>query len=256
MSNTRREVIAAAAVLALSGKAVAAPTPDGTARNIVIVHGAFVDGSGWRAVYDILEKDGYNVSIVQEPLTGLADDVAATKRILDLQDGPVVLVGHSYGGSVVSIAGTDPKVSRLVYVAALQPDVGETAGQLLAKFPDRNTAVQPAGEGYLRLDPAKFAATYAADVAPAEARFMAASQLPIAAAVFGAPTTAAAWRTKPSYAILTTRDIAANPDLQRWMYERSGAKVTTVEASHAVYISHPQIVARVIEEAARSSTTN
>lgn len=246
--------LTAAALLALSGTANAQARPDEATRNIVIVHGAFVDGSGWRAVYDILERDGYRVSIVQEPLTGLADDVAATKRVLDLQDGPVVLVGHSYGGSVVSIAGADPKVSRLVYVAALQPDVGETAGQLLSKFPDRNTAVQPAGEGYLRLDPAKFAATYAADVAPAEARFMAASQVPIAAAVFGAPTTAAAWRTKPSYAILTTRDVAANPDLQRWMYERSGAKVTTVEASHAVYISHPKIVARVIEEAAKSST--
>ena len=254
MSKTRNYLIAAAALLALSGTAFAEPKADGATRNIVIVHGAFVVGSGWRAVHDILEKNGYRVSIVQEPLTGLADDVAATKRVLDLQDGPTVLVGHSYGGSVVTIAGVDPKVTGLVYVAALQPDVGETASQLLSKFPDRNTAVQPAGEGYLRLDPAKFAATFAADVAPAEARFMADSQLPIAQAVFGAPTTAAAWRTKPSYAILTTRDVAANPDLQRWMYERSGAKVTTVESSHAVYISHPKIVARVIEEAAKSST--
>ena len=256
MSKTRNYVVAAAALLALSGTAVAEPRPDGATRNIVIVHGAFVDGSGWRAVHDILESDGYRVSIVQEPLTGLADDVAATKRVLDLQDGPVVLVGHSYGGSVVSIAGADPKVNRLVYVAALQPDVGETAGQLLSKFPDRNTAVQPAGEGYLWLDPAKFAATYAADVAPAEARFMADLQVPIAASVFSAPTTAAAWHTKPSYAILTTRDLAANPDLQRWMYERSGAKVTTVESSHAVYVSHPKIVARVIEEAAQSTTAH
>ena len=253
MSKTRSYLITAAALLALSGTAVAGPRPDGATRNIVIVHGAFVDGSGWREVHDILKKDGYRVSIVQEPLTGLADDVAATNRVLDLQDGPVVLVGHSYGGSVVTIAGADPKVSRLVYVAALQPDVGETAGQLLAKFPDRNTAAQPAGEGYLRLDPAKFAATFAADVDPAEARFMAASQVPIAQAVFAAPTTAAAWHTKPSYAILTTRDIAANPDLQRWMYERSGSKVTTVVASHAVYISHPKIVAHVIEEAASST---
>ena len=256
MSKTRSYLMTTAALLALSGTAVGEPRPDGATRNIVIVHGAFVEGSGWRAVHDILEKDGYRVSIVQEPLTGLADDVAATKRVVDLQDGPVVLVGHSYGGSVVTIAGADPKVSRLVYVAALQPDVGETAGQLLSKFPDRNTAVQPAGEGYLRLDPAKFAATYAADVAPAEASFMADSQLAIAQAVFGAPTTAAAWRTKPSYAILMSRDLAANPDLQRWMYERSGAKVTTVEASHAVYISHPKIVARVIEAAAESSTAH
>jgi pimeloyl-ACP methyl ester carboxylesterase len=254
MSKIRNYLVMAAALLALEGTAIAEPRPEGAARNIVIVHGAFADGSGWRAVHDILEKDGYRVSIVQEPLTGLADDVAATKRVLDLQDGPVVLVGHSYGGSIISIAGTDPKVSRLVYVAALQPDVGETASQLLSKFPDRNTAVQPAGEGYLRLDPAKFAATFAGDVAPAEARFMAASQVPIAVAAFGAPATAAAWRIKPSYALLTAHDVAANPDLQHWMYERSGAKVTTVEASHAVYVSQPKIVARVIEEAAKSST--
>jgi len=256
MSKTRSYVIAAATLLALSVTAAAQPRPEGATRDIVIVHGAFVDGSGWRAVYDILEKDGYHVSIVQEPLTGLADDVAATKRIVDLQDGPVVLVGHSYGGSVITIAGTDPKVTRLVYVAALQPDVGETAGQLLAKFPDRNTAGRQIGGGYLRLDPAKFAAVFAADVATADARFIAASQVPLAGSVFSAPTTAAAWRTKPSYAILTTRDIAANPDLQRWMYKRSGAIVTTVDSSHAVYISHRKIVAHVIEEAAKSSTGN
>jgi pimeloyl-ACP methyl ester carboxylesterase len=253
MSDTRSYLMTAAALLALSGTAVAKPRPDGAIQNIVITHGAFVDGSGWRAVHDILEKDGYRVTIVQEPLTSLADDVAATKRVLDLQDGHVVLVGHSYGGSVISIAGTDPKVSRLVFVAALQPDVGETAGQLLSKFPDRNKAAQPAGKGYLRLDPAKFAATFAADVAPAEARFMADSQVPLAASVFSTPTTEAAWRTKPSFAILTAHDLAANPDLQRWEYERSGAKVTTVAASHAVYISHPKIVAHVIEEAAESS---
>ena len=253
MSRTRNYFIAATALLALSGTAGAETRSGGAIRNIVIVHGAFTDGSGWRAVYDILEKDGYRVTIVQEPLTGLADDVAATQRVLDQQDSPVVLVGHSYGGSVISVAGADPKVSRLVYVAAFQPDVGETAGQLVSKFAAPNDAVQPAGEGFLRLDPAKFAAAFAADVPTSEARFMASSQFPIAAASFGAPTSAAAWRTKPNYAILTTQDHAVNPDLQRWMYERSGAKVTTVAASHAVYISQPQVVARVIEEAAKSS---
>jgi pimeloyl-ACP methyl ester carboxylesterase len=253
MSKTKNSLVAAAALLALGGTAAAEPRPDGATRNIVIAHGAFVDGSGWRAVHDILEKDGYHVSIVQEPLTGLADDVAATKRVLDQQDGPVILVGHSYGGSVVSVAGADPKVSRLVYVAAFQPDVGETAGQLVSKFAAPNDAVQPAGEGYLRLDPAKFAAAFAADVPAAEARFMTASEFPIATASFSAPTSAAAWRTKPSYAILTTQDHAMNPELQRWMYQRSGAKVTTVAASHAVYISQPKVVARVIEEAAKSS---
>ena len=253
MSRTRNYFIAATALLTLSGTAAAETRSGGAIRNIVIVHGAFTDGSGWRAVYDILEKDGYRVTIVQEPLTGLADDVAATKRVLDQQDSPVVLVGHSYGGSVISVAGADPKVSRLVYVAAFQPDVGETAGQLVSKFAAPNDAIQPAGEGFLRLDPTKFAAAFAADVPTSEARFMAASQFPIAAASFGAPTSAAAWRTKPNYAILTTQDHAVNPDLQRWMYERSGAKVTTVAASHAVYISQPQVVARVIEEAAKSS---
>jgi pimeloyl-ACP methyl ester carboxylesterase len=253
MSKIANRFIAAVALLATSATISAAPAPERATRNIVIVHGAFVDGSGWRAVRDILVKDGYRVSIVQEPLTGLADDVAATKRVLDQQDGPVTLVGHSYGGSVISIAGADPKVSRLVYVAAFQPDIGETAGQLISKFDPPNDAVQPAGEGYLQLDPAKFATAFAADVPTAVSGFMAASQFPIAAASFGAPTTAAAWRTKPSFAILTSQDRAVNPDLQRWMYERSGAKVTTVAASHAVYMSQPKVVARVIEEAANSS---
>src|SRR5271166_6476887 len=207
--------ISALTWFALVAVAFAAADPParaaGGVKNIVIVHGAWADGSSFAKVIPLLQAQGYTVTAVQNPLTSLDDDVAATKRVLDLQDGPVVLVGHSYGGSVISIAGADPKVRRLVYVAALQPDVGETAGQLLSKFPDRNTAVQPAGEGYLRLDPAKFAATFAADVAPAEARFMADSQVPIAASVFSAPTTAAAWHTKPSYAILTTRDLAANP---------------------------------------------
>ena len=145
MSKARSYLITAAALLALSGTAFAEVRPDGATRNIVIVHGAFLDGSGWRAVHDILERDGYRVSIVQEPLTGLADDVAATKRVLDLQDGPVVLVGHSYGGSVVTIAGADPKVSRLVYVAALQPDVGETAGQLQVPGPEHRRPARGRG---------------------------------------------------------------------------------------------------------------
>jgi pimeloyl-ACP methyl ester carboxylesterase len=252
MRKIQYRLMAAAALLAVSVTTGAAAQPD-AARNVVIVHGAFVDGSGWRAVRDILVKDGYRVSIVQEPLSGLADDVAATKRVLDQQDGPVVLVGHSYGGSVISVAGADPKVSRLVYVAALQPDVGESTGQLIAQFEPVTDAFQPAGEGYLQLDPAKFASAFAADVPPADAAFMAASEFHTAAAAFSAPVSAAAWRTKPSYAILTTHDHALSPDLQRWMYQRSGAKVTTVAASHAVYMSQPAVVAKVIEEAANSS---
>jgi pimeloyl-ACP methyl ester carboxylesterase len=253
MSKIQYRLMTAAALLAISVTTGAAAQSGKAVRNVVIVHGAFVDGSGWRAVRDILVKDGYRVSIVQEPLSGLADDVAATKRVLDQQEGPVVLVGHSYGGSVISVAGADPKVSRLVYVAALQPDVGESTGQLIAKFAPVTDAFQPAGEGYLQLDPAKFASAFAADVPPADAEFMAASEFHTAAAAFGAPVSAAAWRTKPSYAILTTQDHALSPDLQRWMYQRSGAKVTTVVASHAVYMSQPKVVARVIEDAANSS---
>lgn len=253
MSKTRYTLMSAAALLAINVTTGATARSDGAVRNVVIVHGAFVDGSGWRAVRDILVKDGYRVSIVQEPLSGLADDVAATKRVLDQQDGPVVLVGHSYGGSVISVAGSDPKVSRLVYVAALQPDAGESTGQLIAKFVPVTDAFQSAGEGYLRLDPAKFASAFAADVPAADAEFMAASEFHTAAAAFNAPVPAAAWRTKPSYGILTTQDHALNPDLQRWMYQRSGAKVTTVAASHAVYMSQPAVVARVIEAAANSS---
>jgi pimeloyl-ACP methyl ester carboxylesterase len=253
MSKVQYKLMTTAVLLAISAINGVAAQLDKAARNIVIVHGAFVDGSGWRAVRDILVKDGYRVSIVQEPLSGLADDVAATKRVLDQQDGPVILVGHSYGGSVISIAGADPKVSRLVYVAALQPDTGESTGQLIAKFSPVTDAFQSAGEGYLRLDPASFANAFAADVPPADAEFMAASEFATAEAAFNAPISAAAWRTKPSYAILTTQDHALSPDLQRWMYQRSGAMVTTAAASHAVYMSQPELVARVIEEAASSS---
>ncbi|PXV61522.1 Alpha/beta hydrolase family protein [Dyella jiangningensis] len=222
-------------------------------KDIVLVHGAFVDGSGWRAVYDILKKDGYHVTVVQEPLTGLADDIAATRRVIDQQTGPIVLVGHSYAGSIITDAGNDPKVHALVYVAAFQPDAHETIGALVSRFAPPNDAVRATPDGYLYVDPAKFHATVAADVPASATEFLADAQQPVAAAVFATPTTAAAWRTKPSYAILTTQDHAINPDLQRWMYQRSGARVTEVKASHAVYASQPAIVAHVIETAARQS---
>ena len=221
------------------------------AKDIVIVHGALVDGSGWRGVYDILSKDGYHVSIVQEPLTSLDEDVDATRRVIDQQQGPVVLVGHSYGGSVITDAGADPKVSALVYVAALQPDKGEASGELLQKFAAPNDAMRASPDKYFYIPPAKFRETYAQDLPPLEAQFLADSQQPLAQKAVAAPVPVAAWRSKPSYAVLTTQDHVVSPQLQRWMYQRSGARVTEVSAGHAVYISHPEAVARVIEAAAK-----
>ena len=230
--------------------------PAPAAKDIVIVHGALVDAAGWRAVHDILVKDGFHVTLVQEPLTGLAEDVEATKRAIDQQVGPVVLVGHSYAGSVITEAGADPKVSALVYVAALQPDAGEASGQLLQKFAPPNDAMRAATnrgtqDKYFFLPPAEFPKTYAADVPAAEAQFLADSQQQLAEKALGAPVSAAAWRTKPSYAIVTTQDHMVSPELQRWMYKRSGAKVTELRASHAVFVSQPAAVARVIEAAAK-----
>jgi pimeloyl-ACP methyl ester carboxylesterase len=250
-----RMTSAIALMIAMGGTMAHAETKP-AAKDIVIVHGALVDGSGWRAVHDILSKDGFHVTIVEEPLTGLAEDVEATKRAIDQQTGPVVLVGQSYGGSVITEAGADPKVSALVYVAALQPDVGETSGQLLSKFAAPNDTMRAATnratpDKYFFILPAKFRETYAADVPAPDAQFLADSQQQLAEKALGAPVSAAAWRTKPNYAILTTQDHVISPELQRWMYQRSGAKVAEVSASHAVFISHPDAVARVIEAAAK-----
>jgi pimeloyl-ACP methyl ester carboxylesterase len=227
-------------------------------KNIVLVHGANTDGSGWRGVYDILKRDGYHVSVVQQPLTGLADDVAATQRVIDQQDGPVILVGHSYGGTIITVAGADPKVRALVYVAALQPDVGETTNQLASSIPGEipSSDVRPTKDGFLFVDPAKFAADVATDLPPARGEYMANSQMAVAAAAFDAPVTVAAWHDKPSYGIIATADRALNPMLARRMYKRSGAKITEIKASHLVYISRPGAVARVIEVAARSAGEN
>jgi pimeloyl-ACP methyl ester carboxylesterase len=254
MANTLG--IALAAVLVGSSPTVAAGSAAmGKVKNIVLVHGANTDGSAWRGVYDILTKDGYHVSVVQQPLTGLLDDVAATKRVIDQQDGPVILVGHSYGGTIITVAGADPKVRALVYVAALQPDVGETTNQLAASMPGAvpSSDLKPTRDGFIFFDSTKFAADVADDLPPAQAQYMANSQMPVAAAAFDAPVTVAAWHDKPSFGIVATADRALNPMLARWMYKRSGAKITEIKANHLVYISQPGAVASVIEAAARSA---
>jgi pimeloyl-ACP methyl ester carboxylesterase len=252
MTTTRRFLGATTALMIAAGtSAQSAPSPT-EAVNVVLVHGALIDGSAWRGVYDMLTRDGYRVSIVQQPLTGFNEDVAATKRVLDQLDGPVILVGHSYGGAIITVAGTDPKVKALVYVAALQPDIGETSGQVAAPMPPASTHLKPTKDGYVFLDPAKFAADFGADLPKALAEFMAHSQMPISAAAFNVKLPAAAWRDKPSYLIIATQDRELNPEVARRMAKRAGSKVTEIKASHAVLISHPVAVARVIETAARA----
>jgi pimeloyl-ACP methyl ester carboxylesterase len=219
--------------------------------NIVLVHGALADGSGWKGVYDRLTAKGYHVSIVQEPETSLEDDVAATRRVIAQQDGPVVLVGHSYGGELITQTGDDPKVKALVYVAAAVPDVGESLNNLFEHIPSPTHDIKPTSDGYLMLDPAKFHADFAADLPARQADFMAESQVLVAAKTFDTPVTTAAWKTKPSYGIVAGKDLIAGADLERWMYARANLKVTEIPgASHSVYVSHPEKVASVIEDAA------
>ncbi|MCA1196487.1 alpha/beta hydrolase [Sphingomonas sp. R647] len=250
---------AIAALFALSASATAQSTPDpksGTAqrptRNVVLVHGAFADGSGWRRVYDDLIARGYRVTIVQNPLTSLADDVAATRRALDRQDGPAVLVGHSWGGTVITEAGVHPKVSALVYVSALSPDAGQTTAQLYKGYttpPEFVIDTHADGFGFIRAE--NFRAGFAADASPADAAFLRDSQVPINMAAFGTVLKHAAWRAKPSWAVIATHDRAFDPRMLHDMARRIGAKVTQVPASHAVFMTQPKVVADVIDDAAR-----
>jgi len=254
LAMPRKFIAAAAAVVALLS-AVAAPARAEPVKNIVLVHGAFADGSGWRRVADILSKDGYTVSVVQEPLTSLADDVAATMRVLALQQGPTLLVGHSYGGVVITEAGNAPNVVGLVYIAAFIPDQGESAVSLLSlsQFPAANNDMRATKDDFLYLDPAAFPADFAADVPPAQANFMAHSQMMLAKAAGGAPVTAAAWHQKKSWALVATLDHNINPDLERMMAKRAGSVTIEVPSSHAAYVSKPNEVARLIEKAAKAS---
>jgi pimeloyl-ACP methyl ester carboxylesterase len=242
----------ALALAMILGSASANAAPAGHIKDIVLVHGAFADGSGWQPVAKILLAKGYNVSIVQEPETSFADDVKATTRVIDMQEGPVVLVGHSYGGAIITEAGNDAKVAALVYVAALQPDTGEVPGALLQKTPAAGKGIKPTADGFLYIDPTVFAADFAGDLPKAQADFMARSQVFVSAAALGQPITQAAWKTKPSFAIVATEDRSINPDLERFMTKRANSKTSEIKASHAVYISHPTEVAALIEAAAKT----
>jgi pimeloyl-ACP methyl ester carboxylesterase len=221
--------------------------------NIVLVHGAFVDGSGWRPVYDILKRDGYAVSVVQEPLTSLADDVTATRRVLDQQDGPAILVGHSYGGAIITEAGNDPHVAGLVYIAAHAPDIGETESGNGKRYPAiGRDAISKTTDGFTFIDPKRYHAEFAADLPAAEADFEAHAQGITAAQVFTTPIADPAWKTKPVWYMVAKADHIISPDLER-MYATRAHSRETVEipgASHSVYRSHPKEVARLIEDAA------
>jgi pimeloyl-ACP methyl ester carboxylesterase len=224
----------------------------GAARNVVLVHGGFVDGSGWRGVYDALSADGYHVSVVQNPTLSLEGDVATTKRVLDAQDGPTVLVGHSYGGAVISEAGNHENVSALVYIAAFAPDKGESVNTLIADPPPGAPVppILPPVDGFLFLDREKFAASFAADLPPLQAAFMADSQLPWGLDALGGVVSEPAWRVKPSWYLVATDDRMIPPPAQRAMSERAGSTVTETAGSHSVYVSNPAAVAAVIAQAA------
>jgi pimeloyl-ACP methyl ester carboxylesterase len=250
-------MLAAASALALGVGSIATKTQAANIKSVVLVHGGFVDGSGWQGVYDVLKKDGYDVTIVQNPTTSLADDVAVTKRAIAAASGQVVLVGHSYGGVVVSEAGTDPKVAAVVYIAAFAPDVGESVSSLIAN-PAPGAPVPPIlapVDGFLFLDKAKFAAAFAADVKPELASFMGASQVPWGVAALDGKVTAPAWKVKPSWYLVSTEDKMIPPEAQRAMAKRAGATVTEAKGSHAIYVSKPKAVAKVIETAATGVKT-
>jgi pimeloyl-ACP methyl ester carboxylesterase len=225
---------------------------------VVLVHGGFVDGSGWEDVYRILKQDGYRVSIVQNPTTSLADDVAATKRVIAEQKGPVILVGHSYGGAVITEAGNDPSVTGLVYITAFAPDRGESVASLIKNPPPGAPVppILPPQEGFLALDKAQFAASFAADVTPEKAEFMANSQVPWGVAALSGAVTEPAWKAKPSWYLVATDDRMIPPPAQRAMSKRAGSDVVEVKGSHAIYVSQPQAVADLIKRAAKRLSMN
>jgi pimeloyl-ACP methyl ester carboxylesterase len=237
----------------LTAAAFAASSPAYAAvKTIVLVHGAFADGSGWKSVADILQGHGYSVLVVQEPETSFAADVAATRRVLD-KAGPCVLVGHSYGGMIITEAGMHPDVKSLVYVAAAQPDVGESLSDLASKMPPAAKSIGPVGDGFLAVNPDAFPTDFAADAPKPLAHFMAISQVPVAKEALDAKATVAAWKQKPSYAVVATQDRMINPDLERFMSKRAQSQVIELPSSHAVFLAHAREVAALIEKAATAA---
>lgn len=255
MSKFGASLASTVALGLLAGANGADAAPAGAIKDVVLVHGGFVDGSGWEGVYDVLTKDGYRVSVVQNPTTSLADDVAATRRAIAAQDGPTILVGHSYGGVVITESGNDPKVKGLVYVAAFAPDQGESVASLIANPPPGapTPPILPPQDGYLFLDRAKFAASFAADVKPAQAAFMADSQVPWGVAALQGRVTTPAWKSRPSWYLVTADDHMIPAPAQRQMAARAGATVVETAGSHAVYVSNPKVVANLIEQAAQGA---
>jgi pimeloyl-ACP methyl ester carboxylesterase len=238
-------------VLALLGIGLNS-TAEAAVKNVVLVHGAFADGSGWKPVADILERDGYTVFVVQEPETTFEADLAATRIVLD-RSGPCVLVGHSYGGMIISEVGNHQSVRSLVYIAAFQPEVGESAGGLQGKMPPAAQSVAPAGGGFVQVKPEAFPGDFAADVPKPLAHFMAISQVPISAAIFDAKVTTAAWSQKPSYVVVAQQDRMINPELERFMSKRAKSETIELPGSHAIFLSHPKEVAALIEKAAKAA---
>lgn len=254
MRNLMLSAAALLAAAALSATAQAGELPRGAAHNIVLVHGAFVDQTSWKPVADILTKRGYHVTLVENPLTSLAADVDATRKALAAQTGRTVLVGHSWGGVVITEAGNDPKVSALVYVSAFAPDVGESLASLSKGGPgtEGTNAIRPDDKGYLSIDPKVFPSAVAADLPPKVAEALANSQLPLNHTAFEAPVDVAAWHDKPTFYVVSTKDRLLAPDAQKMFAARIKAKVTEVNGSHASLVVHAQQVAAVIEKAAQA----
>jgi pimeloyl-ACP methyl ester carboxylesterase len=225
-------------------------------KNVVLVHGAFADGSGWQPVAKILKANGYRVSVVQHPETSYAEDQKYTKAAIDAMDGPVVLVGHSYGGSVITEAGNHPKVAALVYIAAFALDAGESCATIEEALPQASKAFEPDSNGNWWIDPEHFAADFAADIPRADAEFMAISQVPISTDAFTHKVTSPAWKTKPTWYMVATADRSINPDQERMMAKRAKAKTVEVDSSHVAYMSHPKETAKMIEEAAAHAYAN
>ncbi|WP_075289338.1 alpha/beta fold hydrolase [Pararhizobium arenae] len=259
---SRKTITTIAAIASAASLSVALPAEAGqslpqdqSVRNVVLVHGAFADGSGWKGVYDNLTNRGYRVTIVQNPLTSLEDDVAAAKRALERQDGPVILVGHSWGGTVITEAGIDKKVKGLVYVSALSPDAGETTAQQYEGFaPASEFVIETTKDGFGYVSPAKFKSGFAHDVSDADAAFMRDAQVPINLSAFATKLENAAWRSKPSWAVIATEDKAFDQAMLIHMAERINAKITKVSASHALFMTQPAAIADTIDEAAKATS--